>query len=459
MREGLVYYKQQLAGYITETNDSKFLFRYEQNYLKSSAPPISVTLPKKKESFESNRLFGFFDGLIPEGWLLDLITHNYAIKAKDRMGLLLTTCSDAIGAVSVIPSAQTLQNLPKAKPKHDDDSPQTIKKKLKQSYNYQATTKCLVCSKELTDTESQYHSACLQALFAVSAEQLESEIIDMQVGNIEALAHENINRRLALTGAQQKISLSLSPVKQHMRLTVLSETGLYILKPPPEQFPDFPLVEHTTMLIAKQLGFETAAFGLIPFASGELGYITRRFDRKFNSKNPEQINKFAMEDFGQIFDRNIDADKYRGSYNQVAKWLRANAKIPGETGVNFLSQVLLAFILGNNDMHLKNIAILTEGGIRLSPIFDFVSTQLIDHEPEVELTLPVNGRDRKLRQKDWLQLTEDLGLPHSILMRIVGYFAKKQPLIESTIQHSFLSAKQKSRLIEFVSRRIIQLST
>lgn len=455
MREGLVYYKDMLAGTILENDDGIFHFTYDDAYLSSSAPAISVTLPKTQKSYHKNQLFGFFDGLIPEGWLLDIITHNFDIKAKDRMGLLLTTCADAIGAVSIIPTAKTLKKIPRAKP---SKATETKPIQLKQSQQDKNQGKCLVCTQPLERKTDNYHSNCIKSLFGVRQELLSNDFIDLQLENIEALAHENINRKLALTGAQQKISVSFNPVKTAMRLTVFSDNGLFILKPPPEKFPDFPIIEHASMLIARNLGLTTANFGLIPFASGALGYITRRFDRHFAANNPGNIKKYAMEDFGQIFNRNIDADKYRGSYNQVAKWLKGHAKIPGEAGVRFLSQIYLAFLIGNNDLHLKNIAVLTDNGVSLSPIFDFVSTQLIDDEPEIELTLPINGRDRKLRRKDWLTLGKDLGLTNTATENIINYFEKKYPLIEATIKQSFMGEAYQTKLIEFIKKRMSQIN-
>ncbi len=102
MRKGKVYYKDELAGIITEDENS-FNFKYDEKYLKlKSAKPISLTLPLRKDEFKSNVMFSFFDGLIPEGWLLNIAEKNWKIDIRDRMGLLLAFCKDCIGAVSVV---------------------------------------------------------------------------------------------------------------------------------------------------------------------------------------------------------------------------------------------------------------------------------------------------------------------------------------------------------------------
>ncbi|MEY4521561.1 MAG: hypothetical protein RIT10_746 [Bacteroidota bacterium] len=100
-RSGKVYLKNVFCGVISET-DAGYSFEYSQEYLTlSDAQPVSLTMPLTDQSFQSKTLFAFFDGLIPEGWLLDIAEKNWKINYKDRMGLLLTCCKDCIGAVSV----------------------------------------------------------------------------------------------------------------------------------------------------------------------------------------------------------------------------------------------------------------------------------------------------------------------------------------------------------------------
>ncbi len=103
MKVANVYMHNDLAGFLIE-NEAGYTFQYDFDYLtKESVAPISLTLPLQKEPFESNVLFPFFDGLIPEGWLLDIAQQNWKIQRNDRMSLLMVCCKDCIGAVSVIP--------------------------------------------------------------------------------------------------------------------------------------------------------------------------------------------------------------------------------------------------------------------------------------------------------------------------------------------------------------------
>jgi serine/threonine-protein kinase HipA len=104
MRQGEVYYKDQLAGIISETDDGEFVFQYDEQFVDSYPEAfITFTMPVRIEPYRDNRLFSFFDGLIPEGWLLDIASRSWKIDRNDRMGLLLACCKDCIGAVSIIP--------------------------------------------------------------------------------------------------------------------------------------------------------------------------------------------------------------------------------------------------------------------------------------------------------------------------------------------------------------------
>ena len=102
MRQGEIWVNNKLEGVLTE-NENGYNFSYKVDYLKlNDASAVSLSLPLQEEEFHSENLFPFFDGLIPEGWLLDIAHKNWKINPRDRMGLLLTTCKDCIGNISVI---------------------------------------------------------------------------------------------------------------------------------------------------------------------------------------------------------------------------------------------------------------------------------------------------------------------------------------------------------------------
>lgn len=103
MKKAKVYMHENWAGTLIE-DDEGFHYAYEEEYLNNdTAEPISLTLPLKPSTYTSTILFPFFDGLIPEGWLLDITEKNWKLDARDRMSILLVACKDCIGAVSIYP--------------------------------------------------------------------------------------------------------------------------------------------------------------------------------------------------------------------------------------------------------------------------------------------------------------------------------------------------------------------
>lgn len=103
MRQAKVFYKDDFAGIITETDDGEYLFAYDKDYIKRFPKQfITFSMPVSEKVYKDNRLFPFFEGLIPEGWLLEIASKNWKINPNDRMGLLLSCCKNCIGAVKII---------------------------------------------------------------------------------------------------------------------------------------------------------------------------------------------------------------------------------------------------------------------------------------------------------------------------------------------------------------------
>ena len=101
MKQAEVYFQDQLAGILTE-DENGYKFVYTEAYVEKKGTPISLTMPVLALPYRSDNMFPFFDGLIPEGWLLDIAQSNWKINPRDRMSLLLACCKDCIGAVSIV---------------------------------------------------------------------------------------------------------------------------------------------------------------------------------------------------------------------------------------------------------------------------------------------------------------------------------------------------------------------
>jgi len=104
MRQAKIYYQDIYAGLLEETDDGDYLFTYDEQYVEEFPQQfLTFTMLVMKQPYKSNRLFPFFEGLIPEGWLLEIASKSWKINQNDRMGLLLACCQNCIGAVSVEP--------------------------------------------------------------------------------------------------------------------------------------------------------------------------------------------------------------------------------------------------------------------------------------------------------------------------------------------------------------------
>ena len=107
-KTGRVYYRDLLAGFVVES-DAGYIFTYYNDYVVNPlSKPVSLTLPLQPSPFHSKTLFAFFDGLIPEGWLLDIAKEHWKVKDNDRFELLLLTCRDTIGAVTIVPDTENI---------------------------------------------------------------------------------------------------------------------------------------------------------------------------------------------------------------------------------------------------------------------------------------------------------------------------------------------------------------
>lgn len=103
MRQASIYIQDAFSGILTE-DENGFHFQYDSDYLKSlEALPLSPTMPLTAEPYNKEMMFPVFDGLIPEGWLLDIATSSWKLDPRDRMGLLMACCKDCIGDISVKP--------------------------------------------------------------------------------------------------------------------------------------------------------------------------------------------------------------------------------------------------------------------------------------------------------------------------------------------------------------------
>ncbi|MBD5295990.1 MAG: HipA domain-containing protein, partial [Bacteroides sp.] len=208
--------------------------------------------------------------------------------------------------------------------------------------------KCLFCYKPLNDGEVDYHPGCARKIF-------ESTVVPelpYTRDNIKELAREIVTASTTVTGVQPKLSLDIARggKDEPLRFTIVGLWGRFILKPQTDRFVNLPEKEDLTMHLAEIAGIRTVPHSLIRFADGELCYITRRVDRT------KKGDKIAMEDMCQLSER-LTEDKYKGSYERIAKLIKKHSSAPMLDVINFWEIVVFSWLTGNADMHLKNFSL------------------------------------------------------------------------------------------------------
>lgn len=309
---------------------------------------------------------------------------------------------------------------------------------------------CLACNKALEGNE-MYHDNCLKVFWQEDKPVLE---LDYELSEIEELAKENISQRVIVTGVQPKLSLGFTGEGNKNRLTIVGAlNGRYILKPPFELYPQMPEIEALSMLLAQACGIATVPFLLIPMKSGELAYLTRRIDRSAKDE------KYPMEDACQFTER-LTEHKYRGSYEQIGKGIITYAQNPLLEVVKFYQQVIVSFLIGNNDMHLKNFSLiaLNNNQYQLAPAYDMVAVKLLIPEDQEDLALNLNGKKRKLKRKDFNEAMSKAQIPEKAIENLWNRIEKGMQNWPQLINNSFLSDELKRLLLELIKERTGQIN-
>lgn len=290
--------------------------------------------------------------------------------------------------------------------------------------------KCLHCYKPLSDGEVDYHKGCARKIF----ESAIVPVLPYTRANIKELAREIVAASTTVTGVQAKLSLDISRGKagEAQRFTIVGLWGKYILKPQTDRFANLPENEDLTMHMAEAAGIKTVPHSLIRFADGELCYITRRIDRTRHGE------KIAMEDMCQLSER-LTEDKYKGSYERIAKLIRHHSAAPLLDVVNFWEVVVFSWLTGNADMHLKNFSLYRPAdNYMLAPAYDLLSTALAMPEDDEELALTLNGKKKRIRRDDFEKAMLENGMKDSAIAKLFDRFSKSVPKWHELINESFL---------------------
>jgi serine/threonine-protein kinase HipA len=307
--------------------------------------------------------------------------------------------------------------------------------------------KCLYCYKGLDEPEADYHPKCVKAFFGTK----HPPVLPYRLDEMEKLAKEAAELSITVPGVQPKLSvgwIKTALENGHQgRLTIMDAlVGQYILEPPNTDYPQMPENEHLSMKMAGLFKIDIVPVNMIRLASGELCFITKRIDRNADG------SKNHMIDFLQILELE---DKYKGTMEKLGKTI-------GELSANtlldkfrFFETTVFNYIIGNNDMHLKNYSMfLSDMGWVLSPFYDLLNVKIILPKDKEDMALLLGGKKENFNKGYFDHLGVVLKLNNKQINAVYKRLQKWLPGALQLIDSSFLEADRQKAYKELIAQRV-----
>lgn len=253
--------------------------------------------------------------------------------------------------------------------------------------------------------------------------------------------------KLSIQGIQPKLSVKLNSTKETFEM--VERGGNFILKPPHLIYEELPQNEDLTMRLAQIANIEVPLHGMIYNKDQSLTYFIKRFDRLPRGQ------KLAVEDFSQLLGLGRET-KYDSSMEKLIPILDKYCTFPYLEKIKLFRLVIFNFLVGNEDMHLKNFSLIRrQNEVSLSPVYDLLNSSIAMLSFTEEVALPIKGKKSKLTYADLVEYWggERLGLSSSILESELGNFKKAYPNWLILIEHSFLSPTARQRYSDLLKVR------
>jgi serine/threonine-protein kinase HipA len=312
--------------------------------------------------------------------------------------------------------------------------------------------RCPITFKPCQD-EERYSLSGLR-LLSPNLKQLVDFPYDAQQQRREAVIHA---AKMSIQGVQPKLSVRLD-AKAGL-FEIVDRGGRYIIKPQHDAYPNFPENEGLTMHLAGLCGIDTPLSGMVRCADGSWSYFIRRFDRVGHN------GKLPVEDFAQLAGLSRET-KYDFSMERLVKILDAYCTFPAIEKVNLFKRCLFNFIVGNEDMHVKNFSLITrDGKVGLAPAYDYLSTTVaflsigkrLDQIEEI--ALPLQGKKRSLTRNIWVEYFahERLALPDKIVGKVLTDIQSAVPVWKTCLAESFLPPEHQTLYARLLDQRLAVL--
>ena len=254
--------------------------------------------------------------------------------------------------------------------------------------------------------------------------------------------------KMSIQGVQPKLSAVLN-IKEE-KFDIVDKGGKYILKPQHHLFEQMPENEDLTMRLAELTGLEIPIHGLIWSKDNSMTYFIKRFDRK------GQNDKVAIEDFAQLAGLSRDT-KYNYSMEKVVKIINKFCTFPAVENIKLFKLTIFNFLIGNEDMHLKNFSIINqEGKISLSPCYDLINSTIEYKKQDEEIALPLNGKKKHLTRILLLDYfgKKNCELTVKSIDKVLESIASSISEWKRLIDISFLSVEMKTKYLDLLDSRV-----
>lgn len=304
------------------------------------------------------------------------------------------------------------------------------------------TKRCPITYKQISD-DALFHPSGLK-LLAPKLQSLSPLPFTERDLRFEAAKFAD---KLSIQGVQYKLSGVLNI--KNGKFEFVEKGGKYILKPPSDLYLQLPENEDVSMRLAKSVGIEVPVHGLIYNADQTFTYFIKRFDRAGHK------DKLALEDFSQLT-AHYRTTKYDSSMEKVADVIEKYCTFPEIEKIKLFERVIFNYLIGNEDMHLKNFSLITRNNkIELSPAYDFINSTIVLKKPKEELALPLNGKKNNITHNDLVKYygQERLKLSDRMINNTMKKFEENIELWQETIETCFLSDEFKKKYIDIIKSR------
>lgn len=307
-------------------------------------------------------------------------------------------------------------------------------------------SKCLFTYKPIIGEEKNYS---IEGLKTLSKKITKLEIFPYNQREQIEIARKMV-KKISIQGVQPKFSVILSEKEQAFKEVEIN--GKYILKPQVRDYPEMPENEDLTMHLVALSGVQVPWHGLVRCSDDSLSYVIKRFDRSNKEKIP-------MEDFSQLIGASRDT-KYDVSFEKVVETIEEHCTFPMIENFKLFQRVILAFLLGNEDFHLKNISLYTKANkVQLTPVYDFVNSTIANPSSDEEMALSISDKKKNFTKNDLLVYfgQQTLFLPKAKIEKETKRLLSFLPAWIDMIGRSFMSQEMNEKYKDLLTTRARRL--